>query len=77
MSDASRERRKSRAPGLTDRRPIRVLTMTGKKVIRAAMRTLGPEPKPNQMTKRGATATTGVTLTRSAMGRRVRSAALE
>ena len=37
------------------------------------MRTLGSEPKPNHMTNSGATATTGVTLTRMAIGSRLRS----
>ena len=47
---------------------MKVLTITGKKVMRAAIIILGNEPNPNQMTKSGATATMGVTLMSRAIG---------
>ncbi len=44
----------------TLRNPTRVLTSTGKKTIRAQISTLEDSPGPNQMTSRGAMATTGM-----------------
>jgi hypothetical protein len=51
--------------------------MMGKKTIRAAMKTLGMRPKPNQMVSSGAMATMGVTFTRIARGKRPRSRNLD
>ena len=43
----------------TARRPTTVLTSTGKKTIRAQISTFENSPGPNQITSKGAIATTG------------------
>ena len=44
----------------TARTPTTVLTSTGKKTINAQIKTLEKMPGPNQMTSKGAMATTGM-----------------
>ena len=67
------DRKKFKTSEFIDRKPVNALTITGKKVIRAAIRILGAEPKPNQITNKGAIATMGVTLTSKANGNSVLS----
>ena len=48
------------ASGSTERRPSRVLTVIGKKQIRATTTSFGPIPKPNQTTRIGAMTMIGI-----------------
>src|SRR2546430_2463036 len=71
--DAPRVSRNATSCRSAERRPTNEFTNIGKNVISAAMATLGAVPKPNQSVKSGATATIGVSFTRIARGKRVRS----
>ena len=48
------------ASGSTERRPSSVLTVIGKKQIRATIASFGPIPKPNQTTRIGAMTMIGI-----------------
>ena len=63
----------SRWPRSTERTPSRTLSITGKKASSAAMMTLVVMPKPNQMTKRGISATLGMTSRAMISGRTLAS----
>lgn len=75
--EALTERKNSKEFGFTERNPVSVFTRTGKNVISAAIDIFGPNPKPNQITRSGAIATIGVTLTINASGNKVFSKNLE
>ena len=73
VRDARTERKKSNAPGFTDRSPVSALTMIGKKVMSTTISTLGIRPNPNQTTNIRAHTMSGMTRTKIAIGRIARS----
>ena len=71
---ASSERINSRRLAETERKPITVLTSTGKKTISAQISTFEAKPLPSQMKSSGAIATTGMAWVATMYGARICSA---